>query len=91
MFYNLINKNSYLFKDFFSLYVENVYSKRCNECQMQFRSSRQKKPLFFNSQITNWRFQQLPLNILKRGVISYNSINYYQHKNMYDFFDRENS
>ena len=33
--------------------------------------------------------QQLPLNILKRGVIIYYSINYFQHKNYYDFFDAE--
>ena len=31
--------------------------------------------------------QQLPLNILKRGVITYYSINHFQHKNYYDFFD----
>ena len=35
--------------------------------------------------------QQLPLNILRRGVISYFSINYFQHRNSYDFFDAEKS
>ena len=33
--------------------------------------------------------QQLPLNILKRVVITYYSINYFQHKNFYDFFNAE--
>ena len=33
--------------------------------------------------------QQLLLNISKRGVITYYSINYFQHKNFYDFSDAE--
>ena len=33
--------------------------------------------------------QQLPLNILRRGGITYYSSNYFQHKNFYDFFDAE--
>ena len=33
--------------------------------------------------------QQLLLNILRRGVISYFSINYFQHKYFYNFFDGE--
>ena len=33
--------------------------------------------------------QQLLLNILRRGVISYFSINYFQHKHFYNFFDAE--
>ena len=31
----------------------------------------------------------MPLNILRRGVISYFSINYFQHKYFYNFFDGE--
>ena len=33
--------------------------------------------------------QQLPVNILRRGPITYYSINYQQHKNLYDFFDEK--
>ena len=29
----------------------------------------------------------LPLNVLKRGRITYYSINFEQHKNFYDFFN----
>ena len=29
----------------------------------------------------------LPLNVLKRGPITYYSINFEQHKNFYDFFN----
>ena len=31
--------------------------------------------------------QQLPVNVLKRGPITYYSISFYQHKNFYDFYD----
>ena len=33
--------------------------------------------------------QQLPINILRRGPITYYSINYQQHKHFYDFFDKK--
>ena len=31
--------------------------------------------------------QQLPVNVLKRGPITYYSINFDQHKDFYDFLD----
>ena len=33
--------------------------------------------------------QQLPVNIWKRGSITYYSINFHQHKNFYDFYDEK--
>ena len=33
--------------------------------------------------------QQLPLKVLKRGPITYYSINFYQHENFYDFYDEK--
>ena len=33
--------------------------------------------------------QQLPVNILKRGPITYCPINFYQHKSFYDFFGQK--
>ena len=33
--------------------------------------------------------QQLPINVLKRGPITYYSINFYQHENFYDFYDKK--
>ena len=35
--------------------------------------------------------KRLPLSILRRGWITYFPINYFQHKNLYDFFDAEKS
>ena len=33
--------------------------------------------------------QQLPVNVLKRGPITYYSINFYQHGHFYDFYDEK--
>ena len=33
--------------------------------------------------------QQLPINVLKRGPITYYSINFYQHENSDDFYDEK--
>ena len=35
--------------------------------------------------------KRLPLSRLRRGLITYFSINYFQHKNFYDFFNAEKS
>ena len=60
---------------------------------MQFRNHRLKKNHNFifhrEQQVGGSANQQLPLNILRRGVITYFSMNYYQHKTFYDFFDSE--
>ena len=60
---------------------------------MQFRNHRQKKNHSFlvhrEQQVGGSTNQQLPLNILRRGVITYFSINCFQHKIFYNFFDVE--
>ena len=60
---------------------------------MQFKNCRQKKNHSFlvhrEQQIGDSTNQLLPVNTLRRGVITYYSINYFQHKNFYDFFDAE--
>ena len=93
IFYHLINKNNYFFKELFLPDAENIHSKRYNKCQMQFKNYRQKKNHSFlvhkEQQVGGSTNQQLPQNILGRGVITYYSINYFQHKNFYDFFDAE--
>ena len=45
----------------------------------------------FNSKIAGRKkiYWQLLVNILKRGPITYYSINSYQHKNLYDIFDEK--
>ena len=35
------------------------------------------------------RNSTLPINVLKRGPITYYSINFNQHKNFYDFFSSQ--
>ena len=59
---------------------------------MQFKNCRQKRNqnfLYHYRQTGGDINQQLPANILRRGTITYYSINYQQHKNFYDFFDEK--
>ena len=73
------------------LFLPDSNSKKCDECQIQFKNCRQKKHhnfLFHRYQQTGGPInQQLPVNVLKRGPITYYSINFYQHENFYDFYD----
>ena len=93
IFYHLINENNCFFKELYLPDTENIYSKRCDECRMQFKKCRQRKNHSFlvhrERQVRGSLNQQLPLNILKRGLTTYYFINYFQHKNYYDFFDAE--
>ena len=43
IFYHLINKNNYFFKELFLPDTENIHSKRCNEFRMEYKNWRQKK------------------------------------------------
>ena len=45
--------------------------------------------LHYNQMRGNRRNQQLPLNVLKRGLATYFSINYNQHKKFYNFFEEQ--
>ena len=59
---------------------------------MQFKNCRQKRNhnfLYRYRQTGGEINQQLPVNILRRGLLTYYSINYQQHKNFYDFFDEK--
>ena len=89
-YYHSINENNYFFREFFS---PDNNSKGCDECQIQFKNNRQKKNhnfLFHRHQQTGGAInQQLQANILKRGPITYYSINFYQHKNFYDFYNEK--
>ena len=67
-------------------------SKRCDECEIEFKICRLKKNhnfLFHYQQTAGSRNQQLPLNILRRGPITYYSINFWQHQDFYDFYDKK--
>ena len=86
--YHLINQNNYFFKELFSTDVQNIHPKRCDEFQIQFRSWRKKNYCFLvHREQTGGSFDRLALNVLKRRVITYYSLNYSQHKNCYEFFD----
>ena len=84
-----INENNYFFRELFS--PDNV-SKRCDECKLEFKSCRLKKNhnfLLHYNQVGGSRNQQLPINVLRCCAIFYYSINFYQHKNFYDFYDEK--
>ena len=89
-YYHSVNENNYFFKE---LFLPDNNSKRCDECQIQFKNCRQKKNHNFlvhrNQQTGGAINQQLLVNILKRGPITYYSINSNQHKNLYDIFDEK--
>ena len=88
--YHPINKINYFLRELFS---PDCNSKRCHECQVQFKNNRQKKN--HNFLINKYKptggaiNQELPVNISKRWLITYHSINFYQHKDFYDFYDEK--
>ena len=60
----------------------NSFFSRQQHCRQHCRQKKKS-----NQQTGGAINQQLPVNILKRGLIMYYSINFYQHKIFYDFFD----
>ena len=83
-YYHLVNANNYFFK---KLFLPDSTLKRCEEYQIESNNYRQKKNhnfLFHKNQQTGGAInQQLPVNILKRGLITYYPINFHQHKNFF--------
>ena len=88
IWYHLINENDIYLNDLFK--PDSIY-KGCDICQIEFENSRAKKNhmfLFHYGQMGGNRGNgQLPVNILRRGLITYYTISYDQHKNFYDFFN----
>ena len=80
-----INANGNFFKD---LFLPDNNLKSCEKCMMEFKSCRLKKNHMFlfhyNQSGGNTLNQQLPVNTLKRGPITYFSINFDRHKNFYN-------
>ena len=76
-YYHSISKDNYFFRE---LFLPDNNSKKCDECQIEFKNCRQKKShnfLFHRHQQTGGAInQQLPVNVLKRGPITYYSINF---------------
>ena len=85
---HLINGNDVYLTDLFK--PDSIY-KGCDICQIESEKSRSKKNhmlLFHNGQMGGKRGNgQLPVNILRRGPITYYTISYDQHQNFYDFFN----
>ena len=61
----------------------------CEKCMMEFKNCRLRKNdlLHYNQSRDRAKNQQLPANELRRGPITYFSINYSHHKNFYNFFE----
>ena len=87
-----IDRNDIYFKDLFS---PDTILKRCDFYHVEFENCRRKKNHMF---LCHYGYQQiggsrgndqLPLNISRRGPITYYSISYAQHKNFYYFFSSE--
>ena len=86
--FHLINKDKYFFKEVFSIDIENRYLRHCEECKFYFGTCRIKKNQCFLSHYQqSGGLNNLLLNISKRSLITYYSINYFLHKNYYDFYD----
>ena len=89
--FHQIKEDDIFFKD---LFLPDTLEKKCNFCDIFFKTCRQKKiHMFFFHYGTKKQFggskrSTLPINILKRGSITYFSINFTQHKNFYDFCER---
>ena len=86
-YYHSIKENNYFFEQ---LFLQDDNSKRWDECKMKFKNCRQKRNhhFLYHYRRTGWEInQQLLVNIIRGGPITYYSINYQQHKNLYDFFD----
>ena len=85
-----VNEANYFFRELFS---PDNNSKKCDECQIQLKNNRQKKShnfLFHRHKQTGYAInQQLQVNILKRGPTTNYSINFYQDKDFYDFYDEK--
>lgn len=79
-YYHSIKENSYCFGELFLL--DNV-SKRCHECKLEI------KFIFITTKLEAAGTSNLPINVLRRGSIFYYSINFYQHKNFYDFYNEK--
>ena len=90
--YHFINDQDIFFKD---LFTPDTNDKTCRFCKETFKSSRSKKNHMFlfhygkHQQMggnRGPRTSALPINVLKRGPVTYYSINFNQHKRFYDFF-----
>ena len=80
--YHSVNESNYFFK---KLFLPDNNRKNCDECYIRFKSCRQRKNYNFLFQRSEQMNQVLPVNIIRRRLITCNSINFQQH--FYDFYN----
>ena len=87
---HLVHKCNCYFKD---LFTPEINLRGCNIFKIDFKNSITRKNhmllLHYNQMGGNRRNQKLPINVLRRGPITYFSINYNQHKSFYNFFQEQ--
>ena len=92
--YHFINEDDSHFKD---LFTPDTLDETCSISRTPFATARNKKKhMFLYHYDTRQQIggrdpgtSDLPITILRRGPITYYSINFEQHKNFYDFFSTE--
>ena len=91
--YHAVNEDD---PHFVELFKPDTVERKCRICCVKFDSARLKKKHMFlyhyGQQMggsRNLRASDLPLNILKKGSITYYSVNFDQHKNFYDFYSSD--
>ena len=78
--FHQIKRDNYYFKELFLLDTENRYSRRSEESKIIFQSCTQKKNhCYLNKYAQVGGSNNFPLNISKRSLITYYSINYFLH------------
>ena len=88
--YHEVDENNLYFLD---LFEPDIFDRVCFICNAKFDTCILKKNHMFLYHYSiqkqfggsRQRSSDLPLNILKRGPITYYSVNFYQHKDYYDF------
>ena len=86
------NDEDIYFKD---LFLPDTFNKTYRICNVIFKSPRNKRKHMFlfhygkHKQVGGNRTSKLPLNILNCGGIIHYSINFSQHKNVYDFLSSD--
>ena len=78
---------------FIDLFEPDTVKRTCGICRAKFDNCRLKKKHMllyrYGQQVGGSKAKDLPLNILKRGPITYHTINFDQHKKYCDFFSTD--
>ena len=91
IYFHHINENNYCFKELFSLDSNSHYSKYYNKCKRAFSTCSEKENHSFlkHYQPIDGFLSNRPINISRRGSVTYFLINFSLHSNFYNLFDGE--